>query len=100
VRKEVRGDGMRSGKLKGGKYGWMRDSVVRKGETTGVCPRGFRGRRMVEGGKEKEFACKIAKGTKGINSKGEEEYYMIGIEMGNDGFVAKFAASCFVVCFV
>jgi hypothetical protein len=57
--------------LEGGKCGWMRDSIVRKGAKI-VGPRGFRSRRMVEGRKKKESACKIAKGIEGIKSKGEE----------------------------
>jgi hypothetical protein len=76
VRKEVREDRRRTGKLEGGRCGWMRDSAVRKGGTV-VGSRGFRSRRMVEGGEKNEFACKIAKGTKEIKSKGGEEY-MIG----------------------
>jgi hypothetical protein len=63
-----------------------------------ISPRGNgnRNRRVMGGRKEKEFACEIAKGAKGINSKGEGTD-MIRVEMGNDWFVAKFSMCCFVV---
>jgi hypothetical protein len=38
-----------------------------------VSPRRFGGRRMVEGGEEEEFTCKVAQSTEGIESKGKEE---------------------------
>ena len=51
---------------------------------------------MIGGGKEKEFACKVAKGSEGVDSEWEEEY-LVSVEVGDDGFVTKFSTCCFVV---
>jgi hypothetical protein len=77
--------------LKGGNCGWMGNSIIRKGETVEL----VQGHLGAEGWL-KEERCKIAKGTKGIKGKGEEEY-MIEIEMGNDGLVAKFGRASDII---
>ena len=73
----------------------MRNGVIGKGEKV-INPRGFGGRGMIRGRKEKEFACKVAKGSKGVNSEWEEEY-LISVEIGDNGFVRIFWTCCFIV---
>jgi hypothetical protein len=87
---------------KGGKLEWSESGRVRKGARRErkviVSPRGngSGSRRMMERGKEEEFACKIAKGTKGIKCEGEEED-LWRAEVGDDRFITTFSTCCFVV---
>ncbi len=73
----------------------MRNSVRREGKMI-VNPRGDVSRRMMEGGKEEEFARKRAKGAKGIKCEGKEED-VGGVQMGDNWCIANFYACCFVV---
>jgi hypothetical protein len=67
--KEMSWNRRRGSKLKGRPGSRMRDRVWREGEMISN-PRGFGGKRMVEGGKEEEFAGKVAKGAEGAEGKG------------------------------
>jgi hypothetical protein len=69
ARKEMGRDGRRGSELEWSKGGGVRNGV-RRGRKAIVGPRGSGSRRMMERGKEEEFACKIAKGTEGIECEG------------------------------